>query len=111
METDPLSVFFFIPLQGRYGGLLVSAPGNRHRPHGEGFGVPASSSRSAADISTVAQDVAVAFGRPFRLLHSGCVTSPQVTSSRYMHVLYFIRFVDRGVLFWDSADLQTGGHT
>eukprot|EP00903_Cladosiphon_okamuranus_P016193 g14943.t2 len=67
--------------KGRYGGLLVSASGNLRRPQGEGVGVPASSLPSPADISTVAQDVAVAFGRPFRMLQSSCVTSPQAVSS------------------------------
>ena len=68
--------------QGRYGGLFVSASGNHRRSHGDGIGVPAASSASPADIATVAQDVAVAFGRPYRLLHSGCVTSPQVICRR-----------------------------
>lgn len=74
-----LLCLFPIQSQGRHGGLLVSASGSHRRAHGGGSGVPTPSSRSPTDITTVAQDVAVAFGRPFRLLHSGCVTSPQVS--------------------------------
>eukprot|EP00752_Nemacystus_decipiens_P006721 g6044.t1 len=62
-------------------GFEYAASDNHRRLHVEGIGVPASSFPSPADISTVAHDVAVTFGRPFRLLNSGCVTSPQAVSS------------------------------
>lgn len=74
---------FSLPNQskGRYGGLFVSAAGTHRRQADATSGSSAPSPPPPADISTVAQDVAIAFGRPFRLLHSGCVTSPQVTAS------------------------------
>lgn len=66
--------------KGRYGGLLVSTSGSssHHRQLDATPGVPVSPPPTGGDISGVAQDVAIAFGRPFRKLHSGCVTSPQV---------------------------------
>ncbi|CAM9120215.1 unnamed protein product, partial [Ectocarpus sp. 13 AM-2016] len=65
--------------KGLYGGLLVSASAQRHRSRqfdgtsGSFLTTPP----SPVDVSTAALDVATAFGRPFRQLHSGCVTSPQ----------------------------------
>ncbi|CAM9191667.1 unnamed protein product [Ectocarpus sp. 4 AP-2014] len=69
--------------KGLYGGLLVSASARRHRSRqfDETSGSFITMPPSPVDVSTVALDVATAFGRPFRQLHSGCVTSPQAVSS------------------------------
>ncbi|CAM9106957.1 unnamed protein product [Hapterophycus canaliculatus] len=65
--------------KGRYGGLLVSTSGSdsHRRQLEETSGLSVAWPSTGGDISGVAQDVAIAFGRPFRKLHSGCVTSPQ----------------------------------
>ncbi|CAM9401133.1 unnamed protein product [Ectocarpus fasciculatus] len=69
--------------KGLYGGLLVSASARSHPNrwcHGTS-GSFVTATPSPVDISTAALDVATVFGRPFRQLHSGCVTSPQAVSS------------------------------